>query len=222
MEQSHPGTRSNMGQTERALSAIAGSLLLYAITKKHKGHTLLLGGGVYLLYRAISGHCPVSNILHKKEGGARNINIRTSLIVNRPRAEVYATWRKLENLPTFMKHLDSVDEIDRLTSAWRLKFPGGLGEVRWEATIVKDERNSELSWRSVPKSSMENAGKIHFSDAPGGGTRMVIMISYRAPFGVIGERIARLLTPAFRDLLEKDIQNFKFFMEDRKADIPLT
>jgi uncharacterized membrane protein len=122
----------------------------------------------------------------------------------------------------FMKHLESVDEIDPVTSAWKLKFPGGLGEVRWEATIVRDEKNSELSWRSVAGSSIENAGKIHFSDAPGGGTRLVIMVSYRAPFGVVGERIARLLTPTFRDVVEKDVHHFKHFMEDKKADVPQT
>jgi uncharacterized membrane protein len=207
----------NVGQTERALSAIAGSLLLYYVTKKHKADALVLLGGGYLLYRAVSGHCPVSSVFHRKggrTGHASNVNVRTSVVVSRPREEVYAFWRNLENLPLFMKHLDNVDELDATTSAWKLKLPGGVGDVRWEAKIVKEEPGSELSWQSVPGASIENAGKINFSDTPGGATRIDVMISYRAPMGVIGERLSRLLTPVFSNMVEKDILNFKHFMEN--------
>jgi uncharacterized membrane protein len=95
-----------------------------------------------------------------------------------------------------------------------LKLPGGVGDVRWEAKIVKEERGSELSWQSVPGASIENAGKINFSDTPGGATRIDVMISYRAPMGVIGERLSHLLTPVFSNMVEKDILNFKHFMEN--------
>jgi uncharacterized membrane protein len=211
----HPSV--NVGQTERTLSAIAGSLLLYYVTKKHKGDALLLLGGGYLLYRAVSGHCPVSSVFHRKggrSGHASNVNVRTSVVVNRPREEVYLFWRSLENLPLFMKHLDHVDEIDATTSAWKVRIPGGMGDVRWEAKIVKEVPGTELSWQSVPGASIENAGKVNFSDTPGGGTRIDVMISYRAPMGVIGERLSRLLTPVFSDMVEKDILNFKHFMEN--------
>ena len=211
----HPSV--NVGQTERTLSAIAGSLLLYYVTKKHKADALLLLGGGYLLYRAVSGHCPVSSVFHRKggrAGHASNVNVRTSVVVNRPREEVYMFWRSLENLPLFMKHLDNVDELDSITSAWKIRLPGGVGDVRWEAKIVKEEPGTELSWQSVPGASIENAGKINFSDTPGGATRIDVMISYRAPMGVIGERLSRLLTPVFSNMVEKDILNFKHFMEN--------
>ena len=168
------------------------------------------------MYRAISGNCPVSTAL--REGGRDrrpgNINVRTQVTVNSPRTEVYAFWRRLENLPLFMKHLESVDELSDTVSAWKVRIPGGLGDIRWEAEIVKDIEDTEISWQSAPGASIENAGKINFSDAPSGGTRMDVMISYRAPMGVVGERLSRLLTPVFRDMIEKDIQVFKHFMED--------
>ncbi|HEY4064960.1 MAG TPA: SRPBCC family protein [Puia sp.] len=221
MEQDHiissEGTPARMGQTERTLSAIAGSLLLYYVTKKHKGDALLLTGAGYLLYRAVSGHCPVSGIFHRKgerSGHVRNINVRTSVVVSRPREEVYLFWRNLENLPLFMRHLDNVDVIDPVSSAWRVRMPGGIGDVRWEAEIVRDVPGTELSWASVPGASIENVGKVNFSDTPGGATRVDVLISYRAPGGVIGERLSRLLTPLFRDMIGKDIRGFKHFMEN--------
>ena len=68
-----------------------------------------------------------------------NINIRTGLIVNKPKDEVYAFWRKLENLPLFMKHLASVTEIDSKHSHWEAIVPGNIGRVKWNAEIVKEE-----------------------------------------------------------------------------------
>ncbi|MBN9384410.1 MAG: SRPBCC family protein [Chitinophagaceae bacterium] len=205
-----------LGKTERTLSAIGGSLLVYFVTRKHKREGLLLATGGYLLYRAISGKCPISNALRKGRRDHRpsNVNVRTQVTVNSPRTDVYAFWRRLENLPLFMKHVESVDELSDTISAWRVKIPGGLGDVRWEAEIVKDVKDTELSWQSAPGASIENAGKINFSDAPSGGTRMDVMISYRAPMGVVGERLSRLLTPLFREMIERDIHMFKHFMED--------
>ena len=205
-----------LGKTERAISALGGSLLVYFVSRKHKRETLLLAGGGYLLYRAISGKCPISKAI--REGGRdhrpSNINVRTQVTVNSPREEVYAFWRRLENLPLFMKHIESVDELSDTVSAWKVRIPGGLGDIRWEADIVRDIENTEISWQSAPGASIENAGKINFSDAPSGATRIDVMISYRAPMGVLGERLSRLLTPVFREMIEKDIQGFKQFMED--------
>jgi len=205
-----------LGKTERALSAIGGSLLIYFVSRKHKKESLLLAAGGYMLYRAVSGKCPVSQAI--KDGGRdrrpSNVNVRTQVTVNSPRSEVYAFWRRLENLPLFMKHLESVDEINDTISAWKVKIPGGLGDIRWEAEIIKDVEDTELSWQSARGASIENAGKINFSDAPSGGTRIDVMVSYRAPMGVLGERLSRLLTPLFREMIEKDIQGFKRFMEN--------
>ena len=205
---------ANVKDGERVLSAVAGSLLLYFVTKKHKAESLLLLGGSYLLYRAISGHCPVSAALRSDAApaSASNINIRTHVIVNKPRADVYAFWRRLENWPLFMHHLENVDELDSTTSAWRLKIPG-MGEARWEARIVKDEKNEELSWHSTPGSVIETTGKVNFSDTPGNATRIDVLLSYRVPQDAIGEKLSRLLTPGFREKVYADIHNFKRYFE---------
>jgi uncharacterized membrane protein len=206
------------------ISAIAGSLLLYKITQKHKADSILLLAGGYLLYRAASGHCPIHSFFtggvdHPHNINPRNINVRASVVVNRPRTEVYAFWRKLENLPLFMKHLESVDEIDEFTSAWKVKVPGGLGHIRWEAEIVKEEEGTVLSWQSVPGASIRNAGKINFSDTPAKGTRIDALISYHAPLGIFGEGLSHLLTPLFSEMIEKDILDFKHFIENTETGI---
>jgi uncharacterized membrane protein len=53
--------------------------------------------------------------------------------------QVYEFWRKLDNLPLFMKHLESVEEVDDTPLALGIKLPTGVGKVSWDAEIVKDE-----------------------------------------------------------------------------------
>ncbi len=213
----------NIGDNERILSALAGSILLYATAKKNTVNTLLLLGGGYLLYRAVSGHCAVRRALgvkvqgHREEAQAGEIKIRAQLVVSRPRAEVYAFWRQLENLPLFMRHLEHVDELSARTSAWKLRLPGGTGDIRWEARIVKDEEGKEFSWHSVAGAPIENTGKINFSDTPAQGTRVDIMIAYRHPEGIVSEGMAQLLTQAFRAKVEEDVQRFKEYIENEAA-----
>jgi uncharacterized membrane protein len=204
-----------IGEGQRIVSAVGGSLLVYYVAKKHKADSLLLLGGAYLLYRAISGHCPITaawKATHHRHHPS-NINVRTQVIVNRPREEVYAFWRSLENWPLFMRHISNVDELDNTTSAWTMRLPG-VGEVRWEANIVREEKDAELSLSSVPDAAIDFTTKINFTSTPGNATRIDVMLSYRAPMGIIGERLSRLLTPAFKDKVEADIQHFKHYFEN--------
>jgi uncharacterized membrane protein len=209
------GPTTNVGDKERIVSALAGSLLIFATTRKHTVNTFLLLGGGYLLYRAVTGHCAVSEAISRGRSRAlfNELKVRTHLVVNKPKADVYAFWRQLENLPLFMKHLEHVDELDQRTSAWRLKLPGGAGDIRWEARIVKDERDTEISWHSVDGAAIRNTGKVNFSDTPGKGTRIDVIIVYGVPPGPIGERIAALLTPAFQQRVEEDIHRYKEYLE---------
>lgn len=206
---------ANVGDKERIVSALAGSLLIFATTRKHTINTLLLMGGGYLLYRAVTGHCAVSDAYSRirSRSGYNEIKVRTHLVVQKPKADVYAFWRRLENLPLFMRHLEHVDELDKRTSAWRLKLPGGAGDIRWESGIVKDEPDTEISWHSVEGAAIRNTGKINFSDTPGKGTRIDVMLVYGVPPGPIGERIAAMLTPAFQQRVEDDIHRYKEYLE---------
>lgn len=207
--------QADIGTDQRTLSAIGGSLLLYFVAKKHKWDSLLLLGGTYLIYRAVTGNCPVTSAWKSVQQHATHspaINVRTHLVVNKPREEVYTFLRRLENWPLFMRHLENVDELDNKTSAWRVKLPG-VGDIRWEARILKDEKGKELSWHSVPNSTIENTGKLNFSDAPGNATHIDVMLSYRAPAGAIGERLSRVLTPAFGEKVKDDIYRLVAYFE---------
>jgi uncharacterized membrane protein len=212
----------NVGQGERIASAAIGAWLLSSsmnhFIKHPVGSLVKLALGGVLLYRGVSGHCPVYESMGKTKGVSNTpaINIRTSLIVNKPKDEVYAFWRKLENLPLFMKHLASVTEIDSKHSHWEAVIPGNIGRIKWNAEIVKEEQGYLIGWQSIPNSMINNAGKVTFHDAAGGqGTELEVVISYHPPAGEIGSGLAKALNPVFEKLIRKDVMNFKEYIETK-------
>ncbi|HJT75491.1 MAG TPA: SRPBCC family protein [Chitinophaga sp.] len=205
----------NVSNTERIISAVAAGLLLYNAVNGKRGRLLKAGAGAFLLYRAISGNCPVYSALGKRRlpDPVRNINVRAVVTVNKSRQEVYAFWKNLENLPLFMKHLISVQNMDNNQSHWEAKIPGLPGPVSWDAEIVKDEEGALLGWNSLPGASIDNAGKVAFFDAPGNGTEVRVVITYRAPLGPAGQGVARLLNPFFEDIIKEELRNFRRYIE---------
>ena len=191
---------------------------LKKLPKSPISNLITTSGGAGLLMRGVSGFCPVYNHFEIDGNKTTSVNIRTTIIVNKPRNEVYAFWRKLENLPLFMRHLESVQEIDETRSHWEAKLPNNMVTLKWDAEIVKDDKNSLLAWQSLPGSTIENAGKIEFRNALGDrGTELRIMITYRPPAGNIGTSVARLFNPMFEKLVKEDVTNFKQFIELKES-----
>jgi uncharacterized membrane protein len=214
----------NVGQNERLISAALGAFLLSSglnnLTKSPIGALVKTALGGLLLYRGASGHCPVYSSMGKTRGVSHTpaINIRTSLIVNKPKDEVYAFWRKLENLPLFMKHLASVTEIDSKHSHWEAVIPGNIGKIKWNAEIVKEEPGYLIGWQSLPNSMINNAGKVTFHDALNGqGTELEVVISYHPPAGEIGAGLAKALNPVFEKVIRQDVMSFKEYIETKHS-----
>ena len=211
-----PGLRVNVGTTERLLMVAAGSYLLYRALKKNHGNGKKALEGMTagtMLFRGISGYCPAYDVMsNSKKLSGGNIAITSTQTIERPVNEVYDAWRKLETLPLFMKHLHSVSVIDNYKSEWKARIPGGLGTINWTAEILMDEPEKLLSWHSMPGSTVNNSGKVRFKDN-GTSTDIEVTISYHAPLGAAGEIGAKLLTPVFENMLQKDIDGFKAYIE---------
>lgn len=159
-------------------------------------------------------------VMHLNSAGEKyDINIETQIRVHSSRQEVYDYWRKLENLPNFMEHLESVKQLDKTTSEWKAKVPGGVATIDWKAEIVEDKRLGRISWKSVEGADVENAGTVDFFDAGKQGTDVHVVISYHAPAGKVGSAIAKLLNPTFETLIENDIKRFAEVMEEGKAEL---
>lgn len=208
----------NLSQAERTLSIAGGTKLalsgLKGIFKSPFASIIKIGAGGYLLNRGITGHCQVYSSMGRNSTEPVNVNIRSSFFVAKPREEIYAFWRKLDNLPLFMNHLESVELIDDTRSHWVLKLPLGAPALSWDAEIVHDDPGFMIGWSSLPDSMVDNAGKVRFQDSPDGkGTLLDVTISYRPPAGGFGGGIAHLLNPVFKNMVDTDVRNFKQYMD---------
>ncbi|HLU90372.1 MAG TPA: YgaP-like transmembrane domain, partial [Cyclobacteriaceae bacterium] len=101
----------NVNEVERALSVASGIILWTVSFRRPFRNPLKYLSSIYLLYRGISGNCPIYTKLGKDSTKTPAINLKAEYVVDKPRQEVFDFWRKLENLPLFMKHLKSVEQL---------------------------------------------------------------------------------------------------------------
>jgi uncharacterized membrane protein len=105
---------------------------------------------------------------------------------------VYEFWRQLENLPSAIPDLESVQRIDDRRSHWVLKGPAGK-RVEWDAEITNEHRGRHLEFRSLPGSSIKLAGIVRFKKKQGVGTKIHLSMAYEIPGGAAGEALAQLM-----------------------------
>ena len=127
--------------------------------------------------------------------------------------DVYAYWRRLEQLPAFMAHLEEVRTTGEKTSHWRATAPFGK-TVEWDAEIVDDVPGERISWRSTKEADVDNEGTVRFAAAPGDqGTEVHVSLSYDQPGGPLAALIARYFGEDPRQHLDDDLRRLKQVLE---------
>jgi uncharacterized membrane protein len=229
------GSRVNVNQIERWLSAVAGgALAAYALKKRSPAGGAAAVAGAALLYRGATGHCDVYQALgvntangHREKGtgviadrgsdtrrqlgGARGIHVDEAVTINRPIGELYRFWRNFENLPRFMRHLDSVAMREQGISRWVAKGPAGT-HVEWDARIINEIENKVIGWQSLDGSTVSTAGSVNFDETEH-GTKVRVHLQYSPPGGRIGAAIARLFGEEPNQTVREDLRRFKQLME---------
>lgn len=137
-----------------------------------------------------------------------------AVTIRKPRSELYAFWRKFENLAGFMENLEKVEQRGSDGRAvWTIKAPGGR-TVDIETEIVREEQDELIAWRSVEGSDITTEGHVAFADAPGDrGTRVTLIIAYQPPAGVLGKAIASVFLREPEIQARHDLKRFKMLME---------
>lgn len=185
------GDRKALGRTvaaTAAVAAIAGVDLYAAVTRSR---------------RSVRGNATFS--------------LTAAVTVTKPRHEVYERWRRLEELPTFMAHLDSVTATGPRTSHWRASAPFGR-TVEWDAQVTTDIPDECLGWQSLDGSAVRNEGQVRFLPAPVGNgagpdTEVHVTLRYSVPAGKLGSALARYLGKDPRQQLDDDLRRFKQVLE---------
>jgi uncharacterized membrane protein len=141
------------------------------------------------------------------------LELRASTTVNKSPDESYRFWRDFENLPSFMLHLREVTPTGDGRWRWEANAPVKRS-VSWEAELTGDEPGRRISWKSLPGSTIDNAGTVHFAEAPGGrGTEVRVVLHYDVPGGRIGRAVAKLLGEEPGQQVRDDLRRFKQVLE---------
>src|SRR5499427_5294677 len=145
--------------------------------------------------------------------GSGAVHVAHAVTINRSPEEIYRSWRDFQNLPRFMKHLESVRTTGERRSHWVAKAPGGR-TVEWDAEITEDRPNELIAWRSLEGSDVDSVGSVRFERAPGGrGTIVKVEMRYSPPAGRVGATVAKLLGEGTERQIKDDLRRFKQLME---------
>ena len=215
----------NVGRRERWISAVAAAAVAAYGLRRRRGRGMLLPIAGALLSRALSGRCPVNEALGRNTAlddepsspvtsvrRGEGVRIDETVVLNRPRHEVYRFWRNLENLPRFMDHLEEVRVLDERRSHWVAKGPAG-SRVEWDAEVYNEVTNELLAWRSLEGSEVDHAGSVHFLPTENGDTEVRVILRYDPPAGKLGAAVARLFGEDPARQVAEDLRRFKQVIE---------
>lgn len=214
------------GRRSAASAAAAGARHAHARQRLLFASAALAGVTVLDMLAAYEqGRLQRLGLLSGREGSDQRdatgaIRIRKSIAINQSPEACYHFWRNFENFPRFMNHVDEVRALDATRSHWKVRAPLGR-HVEWTAELASDVPSQQLGWRTLPGAEIDHAGVVRFAPGIGErGTTVEVDLSYRAPLGKAGSRIAKLFGEEPSQQIDDDLRRFKQLIET--GEIPTT
>jgi uncharacterized membrane protein/osmotically-inducible protein OsmY len=211
-----PGNRfelmqTNWSPTARLLVAAAGCALTSLGARRRDALGAAAStAGIGLLTRALT------NIETKRlvgvGGGRRAVDFQKTINIAAPVELVFELWTDYGNFPRFMSNVREVRDVGNGRSHWIVAGPADV-PVEWDAVVTKLVPNEVLAWKSVPGSTIENAGIIRFEPNDDGSTRVQIKLSYNPPAGAVGHAVATLFGSNPKKQMDEDLMRMKTLIE---------
>ncbi|MEP0856791.1 SRPBCC family protein [Trichocoleus sp. DQ-U1] len=131
-----------------------------------------------------------------------------------PIDEVWNLWSDLEQMPRWMKWIDSVTVLDNDPNLSRWKLATGGLEFTWLARIVKKAPNQIIQWESVD--GLPNRGAIRFYDRHGSSI-VKLTVAYGIP-GWLGRLMDNLfLGRVVESTIQADLDRFREYAINSQA-----
>src|SRR5512146_231880 len=139
------------------------------------------------------------------------VQITKSVIIKGPVDEIFSLWSDLEMLPSIIKDLKEVSQVDELTSHWIVKGPFGK-DYHWLAEITRFDEDRRIGWRTL-EGDIKTSGQVTFKDLPVNETEVTVKMQYVPPAGKLGAVASKLLENP-KDKVAEGLRDFKAFVED--------
>ena len=187
--------RRNLTRWDR-LGYLAGgvALLVWALRRPSLAKTAGAGLGGWLLYQAYTGENPMFrpfgirvNPQPRRAEVAETLMVEETITISRPREQVYAFWRRPENLP-------------------------GSRETALE--LILEEADETLAWRALRGGKLLHFGSLGLRDAPGGrGTIVAARLEYVPSGGSLGTVLAHIMGHSPQRLLAESLRRGRQLLE---------
>ena len=197
---SYPRNRSYSSQKQVQQESSRGAGDLSFITLG----TAFIGLGAYLIYKGAQGEAQ-SVLPSTSDSG---LQVRERVRVHKPVGELYSYWRKLENLPHVMTHVESVTTLGENRSHWVAQGPAGT-RPEWDAIITDDRPDESIAWRSTPDSQVRTEGAVAFRKVSENSTDIIVSLTYHPPAGALGAAVANLFGASPAGQISDDLETFK-------------
>jgi uncharacterized membrane protein len=223
-----PKSQPNLHSVERAASGIGGAAAVLigldlvsglgrpadAGAGEKIGGALLTAAGLALAVRGFTGRSKFYEAIGY-DSSSGEIDVRESVLIDRPRDEVYARWHRWEDLPGIMKHLQSVEDLGDGLTKWTAKGPADT-TYTWVARTRRND-GKRIAWTTVddhPDTQIANHGVVTFEDAPGNrGTMLRVQLAYTPPYAGATAAVAKLFGREPAQEVYRDLKQFKQHME---------
>lgn len=227
----------NVGDSERAVSAAVGGLLVASgVKKRGVGGLALALVGAELMRRGATGHCMLYESLgfdgrNRNGNGAagmhrtdvrsaaatvnarKAIKIERSISIRKPARELYDFWRDFQNLPRVLDHIESVTDLGNGRSHWVARGPGGT-RIEWDSEIVNDIPGELIAWKTVGDPDVAHAGSVHFTETPA-NTEVRFVMDYEPPAGRLVDVAAKIMGESPDQKIQSDLKRLKMLFEAR-------
>ncbi|PSB13677.1 hypothetical protein C7B61_13310 [filamentous cyanobacterium CCP1] len=126
--------------------------------------------------------------------------------VETPIDVVWSLWSDLEQMPRWMKWIDSVKVLEDNPDLSRWKLASGGFEFSWLSRITKLVTNQIIQWESVD--GLPNRGAIRFYDR-GEHSIVKLTVAYAIP-GILGRLMDNLfLGRIVESTIQADLERFR-------------
>jgi uncharacterized membrane protein len=134
--------------------------------------------------------------------------------VDVPIETVWSLWSDLEQMPRWMKWIDSVKVLEDNPELSRWKLATGGMEFTWLSRILKLVPQQIIQWESVD--GLPNRGAIRFYDRHGSSI-VKMTVSYAIP-GFLGQLMDNLfLGRVVESTIQADLERFREYALNVKA-----
>lgn len=123
---------------------------------------------------------------------------------------VWELWSDLEQMPRWMKWIDSVRILEDNPELSQWKLASGGFEFSWLSRILKETPHQIIQWESV--SGLPNRGAIRFYDR-GDHSIVKLTVAYAIP-GILGRLMDNLfLGRIVESTIQADMERFREYAQ---------